>query len=102
METLFACFLWPYACYYCYFLLCLLYVIWCLIFTISADDLPPFALQDDRVVEIQGEPTGVHKAVELITGHLRKFLVDRSVLPLFEMHVNRFNSASWSMFISGT
>ncbi|KAH7661301.1 poly(rC)-binding protein 2/3/4 [Dioscorea alata] len=52
------------------------------------DDLPPFALQDDRVVEIQGEPTGVHKAVELITGHLRKFLVDRSVLPLFEMHMS--------------
>lgn len=39
------------------------------------------------VVEIQGEPLGVHKAVELIASHLRKFLVDRSVLPLFEMQV---------------
>lgn len=83
-------------------MLCLMYVIWYLMFTTTADDLPPFALQDARVVEIQGEPTGVHKVVELIKGHLRKLLVDRSVLPLFEMHVNRFNSASWSMFISGT
>ena len=52
-----------------------------------ADDLPPVALHEDRVVEIQGEPTGVHKAVELIVAHLRKFLVDRSVLPMFEMQV---------------
>ncbi|XP_077224263.1 flowering locus K homology domain-like [Tasmannia lanceolata] len=50
-------------------------------------ELPAFALPDDRVVEIQGEPSGVHKAVELIASHLRKFLVDRSVLPLFEMHM---------------
>jgi poly(rC)-binding protein 2/3/4 len=42
------------------------------------------ALNDDRVVEIQGEPLNAHKAVELIASHLRKFLVDRSVLPLFE------------------
>ncbi|XP_074568624.1 flowering locus K homology domain-like [Curcuma longa] len=48
------------------------------------DNLPPVALPDDRVVEIQGEPIGMHKAVELIAAHLRKFLVDRSVLPLFE------------------
>ncbi|KAG6478941.1 hypothetical protein ZIOFF_062389 [Zingiber officinale] len=51
---------------------------------IYADNLPPVALPDDRVVEIQGEPIGMHKAVELIAAHLRKFLVDRSVLPLFE------------------
>ncbi|XP_010905450.1 flowering locus K homology domain [Elaeis guineensis] len=56
------------------------------------DDLPPFALHEDRVVEIQGPPAGVHKAVELIASHLRKFLVDRSVLPLFEMHMSRPNS----------
>ncbi|XP_078429819.1 RNA-binding KH domain-containing protein isoform X2 [Wolffia australiana] len=48
------------------------------------EDAPGFALQDDRVVEIQGEVSGVHKAVELIAIQLRKFLVDRSVLPLFE------------------
>uniref|UniRef100_A0A1D1XP87 Poly(RC)-binding protein 1 n=1 Tax=Anthurium amnicola TaxID=1678845 RepID=A0A1D1XP87_9ARAE len=51
------------------------------------EDIPAFALQDDRVVEIQGEPAGIHKAVELIAAQLRKFLVDRSVLPLFEMHM---------------
>ena len=39
-------------------------------------------------MEILGEPSGVHKAVELIAGQLRKFLVDRSVLPLFEMPVS--------------
>ncbi|XP_020690761.1 flowering locus K homology domain isoform X1 [Dendrobium catenatum] len=48
------------------------------------EDLPPVALPDDRVVEIQGEPVGVHKALELISNHLRKFVVDRGVLPLFE------------------
>ncbi|CAA6658964.1 unnamed protein product [Spirodela intermedia] len=52
------------------------------------EDIPAFALQEDRVVEIQGEPGGVHKAVELVAGQLRKFLVDRSVLPLFEMHIS--------------
>ncbi|KAL6637473.1 hypothetical protein ACP70R_025045 [Stipagrostis hirtigluma subsp. patula] len=51
------------------------------------ENVPPVALSDDRVVEIQGEPLGVHKAVELIASHLRKFLVDRSVLPLFEMQM---------------
>ncbi|TVT98868.1 hypothetical protein EJB05_55806 [Eragrostis curvula] len=51
------------------------------------ENVPPVALNDDRVVEIQGEPLGVQKAVELIASHLRKFLVDRSVLPLFEMHM---------------
>ncbi|CAA6667257.1 unnamed protein product [Spirodela intermedia] len=49
------------------------------------EDLPVFALQDDRVVEIVGEPPAVHKALELIAGHLRKFLVDHSVL-LFLRH----------------
>ncbi|KAK3149951.1 hypothetical protein QOZ80_3AG0225260 [Eleusine coracana subsp. coracana] len=48
------------------------------------ENVPPVALNDDRVVEIQGESIGVQKAVELIASHLRKFLVDRSVLPLFE------------------
>jgi len=51
------------------------------------ENVPPVALNDDRVVEIQGEPLGVQKAVELIASHLRKFLVDRSVLPLFETHM---------------
>ncbi|XP_068660395.1 flowering locus K homology domain-like [Aristolochia californica] len=60
----------------------------CIVRVLGTEDLPAFALQEDRVVEIQGEPAGVHKAVELIASHLRKFLVDRSVLPLFEMHMS--------------
>ncbi|CAM0949120.1 unnamed protein product [Alopecurus aequalis] len=55
------------------------------------ENVPPVALNDDRVVEIQGEPNDVHKAVELIASHLRKFLVDRSVLPLFEMQMKVHN-----------
>lgn len=54
----------------------------------SAEDLPVFALQDDRVVEVVGDPTGVHKAVEMIASHLKKFLVDRSIIPIFEMNVS--------------
>jgi poly(rC)-binding protein 2/3/4 len=55
------------------------------------ENVPPVALNDDRVVEIQGEPIAAHKAVELIASHLRKFLVDRSVLPLFEMQMKAHN-----------
>lgn len=55
-----------------------------------AEDLPVFALQDDRVVEIVGEPTAVHRGIELIGSHLRKFLVDRSIIPVFEMQVSFF------------
>lgn len=51
---------------------------------LGPEDLPFCALADDRLVEVQGEAGSVHKAVELIVSHLRKFLVDRSVLPLFE------------------
>ncbi|KAK9160489.1 hypothetical protein Syun_006830 [Stephania yunnanensis] len=59
--------------------------------SVRLEDLPVFALQEDRIVEIQGEPTGVHKAVELTTSHLRKFLVDRSVIGIFEMQMQRPN-----------
>ncbi|XVF31083.1 hypothetical protein REPUB_Repub16aG0115000 [Reevesia pubescens] len=59
----------------------------CIVRVLGAEDLPVFALQDDRVVEVVGEAAGVHKAVELIASHLRKFLVDRSIIPLFEMHM---------------
>ncbi|KAL7602756.1 hypothetical protein Lser_V15G19310 [Lactuca serriola] len=51
------------------------------------EDLPSFALQDDRIVEVVGKPGGIHKAVELIASHLRKFLVDRSVISLFEVQM---------------
>ncbi|KAK7285143.1 hypothetical protein RJT34_19903 [Clitoria ternatea] len=60
----------------------------CIVRVLGAEDLPIFALQDDRVVEVVGDPAGVHKALELIASHLRKFLVDRSVIPIFEMKLN--------------
>ncbi|KAL6883624.1 hypothetical protein ACP4OV_011038 [Aristida adscensionis] len=50
-------------------------------------DLPPVALEEDRVIEIWGLPAGVHKALEHVASHLRKYLVDRSVIPLFDPHV---------------
>ncbi|KVI03900.1 K Homology domain-containing protein [Cynara cardunculus var. scolymus] len=43
-------------------------------------------------IRIQGETTGVHKAVELIATHLRKFLVDRSVIGIFEMQMQMPNA----------
>ncbi|KAG5232656.1 flowering locus domain [Salix suchowensis] len=63
----------------------------CIVRVLGAEDLPVFALQDDRVVEVLGEAAGVHKAVELIASHLRKFLVDRSIIPLFEMQMQMSN-----------
>ncbi|KAJ9188028.1 hypothetical protein P3X46_003428 [Hevea brasiliensis] len=56
----------------------------CIIRVLGAEHLPIFALKDDNIVEIQGEPTGVHNGVELIASHLRKFLVDRSIVGVFE------------------
>uniref|UniRef100_A0A2N9GEU8 K Homology domain-containing protein n=1 Tax=Fagus sylvatica TaxID=28930 RepID=A0A2N9GEU8_FAGSY len=64
----------------------------CIVRVLGAEDLPVFALQDDRVVEVVGDPAGVHKVVELIASHLRKFLVDRSIIPIFEMHVRTWFS----------
>ncbi|OVA05309.1 K Homology domain [Macleaya cordata] len=64
----------------------------CIVRVLGSEDLPAFALHDDRVVEILGEPAGVHKAVELIASQLRKFLVDRSVIGIFEMHMQMQNS----------
>ncbi|MED6190135.1 hypothetical protein PIB30_102793, partial [Stylosanthes scabra] len=63
----------------------------CIVRVLGSEDLPVFALQDDRVVEILGDPTGVHKAIELIASHLKKFLVDRSVIPVFEMNMQMAN-----------
>lgn len=39
-------------------------------------------------MEVQGEAVKVIKALESVVGHLRKFLVDHSVLPLFEKNVS--------------
>lgn len=61
----------------------------CNIRILGSEHLPIFALRDDSIVEIQGEPAGVHKAVELIALHLRKFLVDRSIVGVFETQMQR-------------
>ncbi|OVA14684.1 K Homology domain [Macleaya cordata] len=64
----------------------------CIVRVVGPEDLPVLVMEDDRIVEVQGEPSGVHKAVELIASHLRKFLVDRSVIGIFEMHMQMPNS----------
>ncbi|KAE9601639.1 hypothetical protein Lal_00040702 [Lupinus albus] len=51
---------------------------------LSGDEVPFYAAADERIVELQGEASKVLKALEAVVGHLRKFLVDQSVLPLFE------------------
>ncbi|XP_061354009.1 flowering locus K homology domain-like [Gastrolobium bilobum] len=61
----------------------------CTIRVLGSENLPVFALPDDSIVEIQGESAGVHKAVELIAIHLRKFLVDRSIVGVFETRMQR-------------
>ncbi|XP_075493212.1 flowering locus K homology domain-like [Primulina tabacum] len=64
----------------------------CIVRVLGTEDLPLFALQDDRIVEVVGEPAGIHKAMELIASHLRKFLVDRSIIHVLEMHMQMPNS----------
>ncbi|KAJ4848433.1 hypothetical protein Tsubulata_025876 [Turnera subulata] len=51
-------------------------------------ELPSYAGKDERVVEIHGEVMKVLKALEAVTGQLRKFLVDHSVVPVFEQNHN--------------
>lgn len=51
---------------------------------LSGDEVPFYVSADERIVELQGETLKVLKALEAVVGHLRKFLVDHSVLPLFE------------------
>ncbi|CAN6445203.1 unnamed protein product [Victoria cruziana] len=55
---------------------------------LSAEETPSYATADERVLDIQGETMQVYKALEASVGHLRKFLVDRSVIPLFEKNYN--------------
>ncbi|KAG4959134.1 hypothetical protein AAZX31_13G083800 [Glycine max] len=55
---------------------------------LSGDEVPFYAAADERIVELQGEAMKVLKALEAVVGHLRKFLVDNSVLPLFEKTYN--------------
>lgn len=51
---------------------------------LSGDELPFYVTSEERIVEIQGEPLKVLKALQASVGHLRKFLVDHSIIPLFE------------------
>ncbi|OMO91119.1 hypothetical protein COLO4_18615 [Corchorus olitorius] len=48
------------------------------------DEVPSYATPDERIVEIHGEALKVVKALEAVLGQLRKFLVDHSVVPIFE------------------
>ncbi|CAN1825538.1 RNA-binding KH domain-containing protein PEPPER [Linum perenne] len=48
------------------------------------DESPSYAASDERLVEVHGESLKVLNALEAITGQLRKFLVDSSVIPVFE------------------
>ncbi|KAL3516273.1 hypothetical protein ACH5RR_023175 [Cinchona calisaya] len=61
----------------------------CIIRVLGTEELSIFAFQDDRIVEVAGEPAAVHKAIELIASHLRKFLVDRSIIPIFEVQMQK-------------
>ncbi|KAJ6856174.1 LOW QUALITY PROTEIN: RNA-binding KH domain-containing protein PEPPER-like [Populus alba x Populus x berolinensis] len=54
----------------------------------AEDDIPSYATSDERIVEIHGEAMKVFKALEAVIGHLRKFLVDHSVIPIFEKTSN--------------
>ncbi|XP_020248942.1 RNA-binding KH domain-containing protein PEPPER-like isoform X2 [Asparagus officinalis] len=54
----------------------------------AQDELPFYVTEEERVVDIQGEPLKVLKALEAVVGHLRKFLVDHSILPLVEKSPN--------------
>jgi hypothetical protein len=55
-----------------------------------ADEVPLYVAADERIVELQGETLKVLNGLEAVVGHLRKFLVDHSVLPLFEKSVSLF------------
>ncbi|KAL9272761.1 Flowering locus K homology domain-like protein [Drosera capensis] len=59
----------------------------CVVRVLGPEALPVFALPEDRVVEAVGDVADVHKAIELIASHLRKFLVDRSIVQLFEIQM---------------
>ncbi|KAF2283537.1 hypothetical protein GH714_011891 [Hevea brasiliensis] len=51
---------------------------------LAEEEAPSYATSDERIVEIHGEALKVLKALEAVIGHLRKFLVDHSVIPVFE------------------
>ena len=50
-------------------------------------ELPRCALADDRLLEIRGTSQQLCDAVQEVSGYVRSFLVDRSVIPLYDVHV---------------
>ncbi|GAV84256.1 KH_1 domain-containing protein [Cephalotus follicularis] len=55
---------------------------------LSTDEVLSYVAADERILELQGEALKVLKALEAVVGHLRKFLVDHSILFLFEKNYN--------------
>ncbi|KAI3801598.1 hypothetical protein L1987_29707 [Smallanthus sonchifolius] len=67
----------------------------CSVRVLSGDEVSAVSPNtDERIVDMQGEAIKVLKALEAVLGHLRKFLVDRSVLPLFEKANNAATAAA--------
>ncbi|XP_038700107.1 RNA-binding KH domain-containing protein PEPPER-like isoform X3 [Tripterygium wilfordii] len=48
------------------------------------DESPSYLTSDERIIEIHGETKKVLKALQAVLLQLRKFLVDHSVIPVFE------------------
>ncbi|KAL3361532.1 hypothetical protein AABB24_014418 [Solanum stoloniferum] len=55
---------------------------------LSADDVAPYATEDERIIEIHGEGLKVLDAFEAVVRLLRKFLVDHSMIPVIEKMYN--------------
>ncbi|GAA0173235.1 RNA metabolism protein [Lithospermum erythrorhizon] len=55
---------------------------------LSEDELPSYATSEERVVDIHGEAMKVLQALRAVLVQLRKFLVDQTVLPIFEKNHN--------------
>lgn len=57
-----------------------------------SEEAPSYVTSEERIVEIHGEALKVLKALEAVIAHLRKFLVDHSVVPVFEKTVSLLRS----------
>ncbi|KAF6143866.1 hypothetical protein GIB67_009847 [Kingdonia uniflora] len=55
----------------------------------GSDEVPFYATSDERIVEIQGDGQKVLKALEAVIERLRKFLVDHSIVALFEKSITQ-------------
>ncbi|XWS72862.1 hypothetical protein CRYUN_Cryun02cG0076000 [Craigia yunnanensis] len=55
---------------------------------LSEDEVPFYATSDERIVEIHGKALNVLKGLQAVLGQLRKFLVDQSIVPIFEKTYN--------------